>query len=69
MQAEVALLLTELYTPWRTKWLTMQVSSTSSSALTVPAVTAKQTLSAYTVDSFTQSIQQQVGVFGTIAEG
>ena len=30
---------------------------------------AKQTLSAYTVDSFSQSIQQQVGVFGTIAEG
>ena len=38
----------------------MQVSATLSTARTVPAVTAKQIFSAYTVETFTQSIQQQV---------
>ena len=38
----------------------MQVPATPLTAQPVPAVTAKQTLSAYTVASFTHSIQQQV---------
>lgn len=38
----------------------MQVPATPWAAQTVPAVTAKQTLSAYTVESFIHSIQQQV---------
>ncbi len=37
-----------------------QVSDTPSSAPLVPAVSASQTLSAYTVDSFTKDVQQQV---------
>lgn len=38
----------------------MQVSAAISSAASVPAVKSSQTLSAYTVDSFTRDVQYQV---------
>ena len=39
----------------------VQVLAPVTVAVSVPAVKASQTLSAYTVDTFTQSVREQVG--------